>query len=273
MSIYFRNTPAKEPFIFDTVGNHWKQDREIRPNGYPLYHYLQTEKGKGKITIQGKEYMLNEGEGVLLAPYTSHSYAAESDNWITLFATITGSVESSIANMLGNRHIIFTDKEQGERIAQLVSDVMEKYDNPPVNAKELSIDCYCFLMNFVDGVYRDEMMDDPLYKRYVGPVVQEIETNFSTKITAAQLSKKVFVSPQYLSRLFVRFLGCSVYEYLTTYRITKAKEILFNNPKIEIQTVAGMVGFDDASHFIAMFKKMTGVTPVEFRTLYKYQEL
>jgi len=116
-------------------------------------------------------------------------------------------------------------------------------------------------------------MEDSLYKRYVGPVVQEIETNFSTKITAAELSKMVYVSPQYLSRLFGRFLGCSVYEYLTAYRITKAKEILFTNPKIEIQAVARMVGFDDASHFIAMFKKMTGVTPVEFRTLYKYQEL
>jgi len=92
-------------------------------------------------------------------------------------------------------------------------------------------------------------------------------------LTAAELSRKVYVTPQYLSRLFGRFLGCSVYEYLTSYRITKAKELLFNNPRMEIQIIAGRVGFEDASHFIAMFKKMTGVTPVEFRTLYKYQEL
>ena len=176
-----------------------------------------------RITIQGKEYLLNEGEGVLLAPYVPHSYAAETDVWTTLYVTITGSIESSIANMLGNRQVIFTDREQGERIALLVSEVMEKYDNPLVNAKELSIDCYCFLMNFVDGAYRDEMMEDPLYKRYVGPIVQEIEINYSTKITATQLSKMVYVTPQYLSRLFGRFLGCFVYEYLTAYRITKAK--------------------------------------------------
>ena len=149
MSFYFRSTPVNEPFLFDSVGNHWKQGREIRPGGYPLYHYLQTESGKGRITIQGKEYMLNEGEGVLLAPYVPHSYVAETDIWTTLYVTITGSIESSIANMLGNRQVIFTDREQGERIALLVSEVMEKYDNPPVNAKEVSIDCYCFLMNFV----------------------------------------------------------------------------------------------------------------------------
>lgn len=273
MSIYFRSIPSNEPFIFDSVGNHWEQDRVIRPNGYPLYHYLQTEKGRGRIEIQGKAYYLNEGEGVLLAPYISHSYVGETEEWLTLFVTITGSIESSIGNMLGNRQIIFSEKDQGEKIARLICDVKEKYDNPPVNAKELSVDCYSFLMNFVDGVYRDEMMHDLLYQRYVKPIVQEIETNYDSKLTVTELSKKVYVTPQYLSRLFGRFLGCSVYEYLTTYRITKAKEILFNNPKMEIQNISHLVGFEDTSHFIAMFKKMTGVTPSEFKTLYKYQEL
>ena len=55
MPIYFRNTPASEPFIFDSVGNHWEQDQMNRPKGYPKYHYLQTEKGSGIIDIQGKQ--------------------------------------------------------------------------------------------------------------------------------------------------------------------------------------------------------------------------
>ena len=56
-------------------------------------------------------------------------------------------------------------------------------------------------------------MQDPLYQRYIVPVVREIETNFSSDLTAQALSEKVFVSPQYLSRLFRRFFSCSVYEY------------------------------------------------------------
>ena len=66
-------------------------------------------------------------------------------------------------------------------------------------------------------------MQDPLYQRYIVPVVREIETNFSSDLTAQALSEKVFVSPQYLSRLFRRFFSCSVYEYLTMHRINKAK--------------------------------------------------
>ena len=74
MPIYFKNTVAKEPFTFDSVGNMWDQEIVIRSSGYPGYHYLQTETGCGQIEILGKKYLLNEGEGVLIAPFVSHSY-------------------------------------------------------------------------------------------------------------------------------------------------------------------------------------------------------
>jgi AraC-like DNA-binding protein len=75
------------------------------------------------------------------------------------------------------------------------------------------------------------------------------------------------VTPQYLARLFRRFLGCSPYEYLTNYRINRARELLVSNPRLEVQQIARQTGFSDTSHFIAMFKKATGVTPLEFRRL------
>ena len=51
MPIYFRNTPVTEPFTFDSIGNNWIQDQMNRPKGYPKYHYLQTEKGRGILTV------------------------------------------------------------------------------------------------------------------------------------------------------------------------------------------------------------------------------
>jgi len=270
MPFYIRTASVNEPFTFDTIGNHWEQDRIIRPKGYPAYHYLQTESGRGRIEIQGKSYILNEGEGVLIAPFVSHSYSSETEHWTTLFVTITGNIESSIAQLLGNRKTIFIDKEQGSKIADLISSAIAKYETPPIDAKALSIDCYCFLMYFVDGVYQNDMKNNPLYQKYVAPVVKEIETNYPSKLTVDDLSRLVYVTPQYLSRLFRRFLGSSAYEYLTLYRITKAKEFLVNSSHLEIQNIANLVGFDDASHFIAMFKKTTGITPLEYRTLNRF---
>ena len=110
-------------------------------------------------------------------------------------------------------------------------------------------------------------MKDPLYQRYLVPVLLEIEKNFDQNLTVQTLSRQVYITPQYLSRLFQKFLGCSTYEYLTTYRINKAKEYLMLYQRMEVQEIAGKTGFQDSSHFIAMFRKMTGVTPLEFRKI------
>lgn len=272
MPIYFRSRPVKEPFTFDSVGNRWPQERIVRSKGFPHYHYLQTEKGKGRIEIQGRAFDLNEGEGVLIAPFVSHSYVRGTQEWHTLFVTVTGNMESSIPDMLDNRQVIFIEKEQGQKIARDVEEIVKMYEKQPFDERNASIACYGFLMNFVDGMHGNEMMKDPLYQKYVRPVMKEIETNYNEKLTAAELSRRVYVTPQYLSRLFGRFLGCSVYEYVTAFRISKAKELLIRQQRMEIQTIAHQVGFEDASHFTAMFKKMTEMTPMEFRMLHKHRQ-
>lgn len=265
MPIKIRKTLLKEPFIFDTIGNHWEQDAISRPQGFPLYHYLQSEKGTGRLEIQGKKYILNEGEGFLIAPSIPHSYAPEGDVWLTLFITFTGLVENTISQILGNRQIIFTSREQGISIAAMINDMMNRYENPSIDAKLFSVDTYRILMSFVDNI--STYKNDPLYKKYVEPVITEIEQNYNYEITLQSLSRKIYISPQYLSRLFKRFVGCSVYKYLTNYRINKAKELLLTDPRTEIQQIAQLVGFLDTSHFIVMFKKFVGITPLEYRKL------
>lgn len=111
---------------------------------------------------------------------------------------------------------------------------MERYAAQPMDERALSVSCYEFLMNFADGVSGDETCNDQVYQRYIAPVLQEIETRYGERLTVAELSAGVYVTQQYLTRLFRRFLGCSVYEYITSLRISKAKELL-SNRRLEIQ--------------------------------------
>lgn len=267
MPIHFRDSPVKEPFTFESIGDHWNQDPVMRPRGYPLYHYLQTERGQGTIHVREKQYILREGEGILIAPFIRHSYEKDTSEWMTSFVTFTGTIDSSIAKMAGNRQVILVGKEQGRQIEEMIHDIMDRWDSLSAKPWDLSVRCYRLLMSLADSVYTQNLTDDPLYLRYVEPVMGEIETHYDRELTVQELSKKVYVTPQYLSRLFRRFLGYSVYEYLTVYRINRAKELLILNPQMEIRQVAGRIGFADASHFISMFKKMTGLTPLEFRKL------
>lgn len=267
MPIHYRNSPVKEPFVFDSIGCNWNQDRVVRPRGYPLYHYLQTERGRGIVKVQGTEYILNEGEGILIAPFLHHSYEKDAWEWLTAFATFTGTLGSSIDKLAANRPVIFIDKDQGALIGKLIRDVTENWEALSADPYTLSLRCYSLLLHFTGSSHTRALTDEPLYLCYVAPVIREMETSFASELTIQELSRKVYVTPQYLSRLFRRFLGCSAYEYLTIFRINKAREFLVSRPDMEVRQIAWATGFSDTSHFIAMFKKITGFTPLEFRKL------
>lgn len=268
MPIYFLNLPVRAPFMFESVGNQWHQTDVTRPLGYPYYHYLQTEKGAGRVEVQGKQYLLNEQEGILLAPSIPHSYTGESGEWLTVFATFTGTLQSAIASMVRNRPVTFVSREQGLLIESVIRTAVKLHQAQVPDVKAISACCYNLLMEFTDCVTYQDPSENPLYQRYIIPVIKEIETHYAEELTARSLSDLVFVTPQYLSRLFQRFLGHSVYEYLTIYRIARAKELLLTHPHTKIQDISHAVGFTDASHFIAMFKKTTGRTPLEFRSMF-----
>lgn len=46
MPIYFYQTNQQLPLSLESIGNDWAQDDVARPDGYPYFHWLQTEQGK-----------------------------------------------------------------------------------------------------------------------------------------------------------------------------------------------------------------------------------
>lgn len=153
MAIYFSNTLSKEPFQFDSVGNHWLQEALSRPQGYPIYHYLQTEEGCGIFTIDGKEYFLPEGHGILITPHVPHAYrAADTSAWITCFATFGGTMEAHLPQILGNNHIIFTEKENALEIKAVIDRavaVLKQHQSIHTSFPATVMHCCCsFPMDF-----------------------------------------------------------------------------------------------------------------------------
>lgn len=93
-----------------------------------------------------------------------------------------------------------------------------------------------------------------------------IENNFREPISLTDIANAVNLNPSYLSRLFKKENGLSVTEYLTQFRLEKAKELLKDN-SLRLRDVAEHVGYNDISYFSNTFKKYTGMSPTEYRTI------
>lgn len=76
------------------------------------------------------------------------------------------------------------------------------------------------------------------------------------------------ISVSYFSAIFKTGTGCTFVEYLTMVRIEKARELLTLTDK-RAGEIAEEVGFSDPHYFSVTFKRVTGVTPREYRTQHR----
>ena len=268
MPIYFNSAVNREPFQFDSLGIHWEQEPTRRPKGFPLYHYLQTEKGAGLVTAGEKTYFLEEDQGILLAPGIPHEYHGKDDGWVTLFATFSGSFQEGFPSLFRNAGILLAEGEKGRAVRDIIRKAAECFEATPVNLYQSSLYSYQILLLLSDSRVMPEKTGNPVMERYVRPVLKAIRDRYMEPLTLEELSGMVYISPQYLSRLFLQYMGCSVYEYLTGYRMARAKELLLHDPDRRIQVIANEVGYSDTSHFILMFRKTSGMTPGAFRRMH-----
>src|SRR5690554_2288190 len=89
------------PLYVETSGYNPNQEKINRPNGYLIYHWLQTISGEGTISYGGRTCSLPAHSGVLLFPGVSHMYQAVSEKWQTLYLTFDGSLATEILLKLG----------------------------------------------------------------------------------------------------------------------------------------------------------------------------
>lgn len=101
-------------------------------------------------------------------------------------------------------------------------------------------------------------------KSVVDLILDYIRQHYSEDITRTMLADMVFLNPDYMARLFKKQTGSSVVNYITVYRIEKAKEFLHNS-SIPVSAVASKVGYGNYSYFSKLFKDVVGCTPNEYR--------
>ena len=99
-----------------------------------------------------------------------------------------------------------------------------------------------------------------------------IEGNYPDKITVDQLATKFTIGRRSFERRFKKATNNTVIEYLQRVKIEAAKRS-FESSRKNISEVMFDVGYTDNKAFREVFKKITGLTPIEYRNKYNKQLL
>ena len=140
----------------------------------------------------------------------------------------------------------------------------------PVSPHELAKDCHTpeqyasffeqFLPKAAALIRQKKEATDPI----ANFVIQYIENHYSEDLSLDIVAEKLNITGAYLSTYFKEKTGINFSDYLNELRMNKAKQLL-QSSDLRIQDVAARVGYHNVNSFIRMFKKVTGLSPGEFR--------
>lgn len=91
-----------------------------------------------------------------------------------------------------------------------------------------------------------------------------IREHMGENISRADIAKRIYLHPDYLSRIFHDKTGTTLSDYILSERIRRAKQLL-ETGRMSITEIGAEVGFSNTSYFGKMFRKYTGITPKNYR--------
>ncbi len=256
------------PFFLATIGYDWPQEAIKRPEGYPWYQWIQCLSGRGEVIVGGHREEVGPGDGFLLLPDESHEYRSLSGDWVTDWMGFGGFAACEVLRLVGLESSGVSAISDLWRLKTLLREVYNaSLVDSAIAYHDTSLLVYETLLALKVALEPRTRDSQPRHAK-LRPVLQHIRLQYASDMGIEDLSAVIGVTPQYLCKLFKQALDMRPFEYLTSFRVSKAKELLVARPELSIAELAKTVGFSDSNYLCRVFKKAEGMSPRAFRGLH-----
>jgi two-component system, response regulator YesN len=127
-----------------------------------------------------------------------------------------------------------------------------------------SIDEMKELIDYVVSYFERRIISHESTDNQIRKIIQYIHDHIESDIRRTHIAQTVFLSPDYISRLFKQEVGMSLSEFVMTEKM-KVAHTLLRTTSLPINMVAIKVGYSNFSYFSKIYKKIMGTNPVTSR--------
>lgn len=265
------------------------QLKEIRHSvkRFGFYCVFLKQLDCGSLMYGRSRYDYREGTMLFIAPgqIAGADDGGVSENpkgWILMFHPDLLKSTSLAARMreysffsYSSDEALHTSERERQTIIGCMSEIREELNHPiDRHSKRIITSNIELLLNhcvrFYDRqfVTREEANHD-LLNRFESLLNDYFDSGLASSQgipTVAGFAESLHISPNYFGDLIKRESGISAQEYIQKHIIERAKSLLSKKDKTVSQT-AYELGYKHPQHLSRMFKRMTGITPNEYKTL------
>lgn len=161
--------------------------------------------------------------------------------------------------------VIFHDNDQ--TILDLINRMQYEYENKKPGYIEL---LRCHLIEIIICTMRtiSKNQEEFLENDFISRIKEYVEKYYMNPITLHDISRELNFSVSYMSRKFKQDTGLTFVAYLQRKRMEQSGRLIANTDK-KFSEIAELVGYRDIKFFNKVFKKQWGMTPSEFRRIYR----
>ena len=238
--------------------------------GINVLHLHMTVSGCGIVHHEGKRYILPIGTMMYtppkVMPHIAPAPGGWIDNWVTIFLADLSPGRSILS--LGDKLRIFRPENPNE-INRMYETINRELTSGTLHGRLMAAaEAYRMICAVISCLEEnsDESLTDSLV---VSDAVNYIHAHAGDNITLSDLCAVCRgISPQYLCRLFKRYMEMRPVEYIRKVRISRAKKLL-SNTDLPVQEVAARCGFENATYFYRCWNKTEKESPAEYRRGHK----
>ncbi len=235
-----------------------------------LFHYVIS--GTGLLMAMNSsgesvQYSIKSGQGFMLFPQQICTYIADSKiPWEYAWIEFDGLRVKQTIEMAGLNINNPVYKARYKDIAQTMKEEMLYI----INHKDASpFHLIGHLYIFIDALLRSSnstqiTKGNTLRDFYIKEAISYIEQNFQNEITIEDIAKFCGLNRSYFGKIFHENIGKTPQEFLISYRMTKAAELL-KLTDLPIADIGNAVGYPNQLHFSRAFKNVYGKPPRQWR--------
>ncbi len=270
------------------IGIYHQEINTLLLHWHPHFEISYVEKGEVEINVNLEKYKVYAGDIIIVPCKALHS-AEANKNTIVKMHTIVFTIdllqsgrhdvtEPLYLTPLKNNEITFPvviRKEDNcyDEVKNVFFDIIKcvdgKADMYELLTKSKLYYLLYVLFNTFKSNLKSEDMEEGEWER-TKKIIEYIDNNYNRELTVEEVAKTFNLSTSYFCRKFKKNVGKTFIQFLNFKRIEKATLLLTKSDK-SITEISYLVGFQDLSYFIRVFKKYKLASPTNYRKLINSQ--
>jgi len=267
-SICFSFTPselAKQLYFYPTWCGHYycTDNYYIKRESYEPLLIVFVREGKFHIEYRNYNFDAEKGDIVLLDCREPHYYHAY-NGLEFLYMHFDGSNAHEICQHILDESGPLIRQESNILIGNLLYNMVNFYENNGIETMfQSSMRIYHIFEYLLSPPKKNVQNDTPLEN-----VLHYIHSNMEKNLSLEELSEVANLSPYYFAHRFKQQTGFSPMEYVINTRLNHAKVLLVRTNK-SVAEISYEVGYSSSGSLINIFVKRIGMSPSQYRKLYK----